>query len=218
MVSTAKSEQVLPQSLWDVLGCRGQEEVGVWWGRSSWAAEEAWGGLGERSSMTAGRWWTSHSTGAGALGTCEGLQLRRLRSARIDTRWVSRTNVIQITLWACDYFHQIRYSTWCSACASFARAVERQTIRMNSLKDRAEQPDTTSSEIFSAGLTHPKWWGKPQSATLGWTGPSQGHGIFHSVAGNPEPEAPGAARAGDTRSCWRGSAPAAGRRKEGDGF
>ena len=57
--------------------------------------------------------WVSYKTGAGALGTHEGLQLWSLRSTRIDTRWLSRTNLIQITLWTCDCFYQIRYSTWC---------------------------------------------------------------------------------------------------------
>lgn len=46
-------------------------------------------------------------------GNTWGLQLRSLRSTRIDTRWLSHTNLIQITPWACDCFHQIRYSTWC---------------------------------------------------------------------------------------------------------
>lgn len=107
----------------------------------------------------------------GGVGACQGLQLRRLRSAGIDTRWLGHTNLIQIPPRPCDCFHQIRYSTWCTACASFGQDVERQTMRMNSLKDRAEQSATTQSISDLCRLNSCKMVSKLRTAALGYTGP-----------------------------------------------
>lgn len=118
ILSTVKSERLRNhlQSLCDLLDCWVRDEVTCVSGkRCSWAPGEALGELGrwQRSRAVAGLWYMGYKMGAGALGTCEGLQLWSLHSPRIDTRWLSSTNLIQITLWTRDCFYQIRYSTWC---------------------------------------------------------------------------------------------------------